>query len=124
MEETVVPGENHQHASSHWQTLSHNVVHLAMNGVKLTTLVEIGTDCTGSCKSTYYMITTTTILKYIHLCISINNEISIWMIYENIGMRSVIYIFNIMYNDYTMVIFYKNIFDVLLSSFILQVKML
>jgi hypothetical protein len=46
------------------------------------------------------------------------------MIYENIGMRSVIYIFNIMYNDYTMVIFYKNIFDVLLSSFILQVKML
>ena len=35
------------------------------------------------------------------------------MIYENIGMRSVIYIFNIMYNDYTMVIFYKNIFDVI-----------
>ena len=26
MEETGVPGENHQPAASHWQTLSHNVV--------------------------------------------------------------------------------------------------
>ena len=25
-EETVVPGENHRPAASHWQTLSHNVV--------------------------------------------------------------------------------------------------
>ena len=24
--ETGVPGENHRHAASHWQTLSHNVV--------------------------------------------------------------------------------------------------
>jgi len=24
--ETGVPGENHQHTASHWQTLSHNVV--------------------------------------------------------------------------------------------------
>ena len=28
-------------------------VHIAMNGVELTTLVVIGTDCTGSCKSNY-----------------------------------------------------------------------
>ena len=33
-------------------------VHLAMNGVR--TLVVIGTDCTGSCKSNYYTIQTTT----------------------------------------------------------------
>jgi hypothetical protein len=26
VEETGVPGENHQPAASHWQTLSHNVV--------------------------------------------------------------------------------------------------
>ena len=26
VEETGVPGENHQPATSHWQTLSHNVV--------------------------------------------------------------------------------------------------
>jgi len=34
--ETGVPGENHRHVASHWQTLSHNVyrVHLSMNGVR------------------------------------------------------------------------------------------
>jgi hypothetical protein len=30
VEETEVPGENHQPAASHRQTLSHNVVHLAL----------------------------------------------------------------------------------------------
>ena len=35
-------------------------VHLAMNGVGTLTLVVIGTDCTGSCKSNYHMIMTTT----------------------------------------------------------------
>jgi hypothetical protein len=38
-------------------------------GFKLKTLVVIGTDCTGNCKSNYHMITTTTIphsLDYIH----------------------------------------------------------
>jgi hypothetical protein len=29
-------------------------------GFKLTTLVVIGTDCTGSCKSNYHTIATTT----------------------------------------------------------------
>jgi hypothetical protein len=28
-----------------------------MNGVKLTTLLMIGTDCTGRCKSNYHTIT-------------------------------------------------------------------
>jgi hypothetical protein len=36
VEETEVPGENHQPAASHWQTLSYDVVHLA--------LIEIRTD--------------------------------------------------------------------------------
>jgi hypothetical protein len=35
-------------------------VHIAMNGIQLTTLVVIGNDCTGSCKSNYHTITTTT----------------------------------------------------------------
>ena len=33
-------------------------VHLAMNGFILTTLVVIGTDCIGSCKSNYHTIMT------------------------------------------------------------------
>jgi hypothetical protein len=32
-------------------------VHLALVGFKLTTSVVIGTDCIGSCKSNYHMIT-------------------------------------------------------------------
>jgi hypothetical protein len=38
--------------------LSHNVVHLALIEIELTTVV-IGTDCTGSCKSKYDTITAT-----------------------------------------------------------------
>ena len=34
-------------------------VDLTRGGFKLTTLVVIGTDCTGSCKSNYRTITTT-----------------------------------------------------------------
>jgi len=30
VEETGGPGENHRPAASHWQTLSHNVVHFAL----------------------------------------------------------------------------------------------
>jgi hypothetical protein len=36
-------------------------IHLDIRGFELTTLVAIGTDCTGSCKFSYYMITTTTV---------------------------------------------------------------
>jgi hypothetical protein len=35
-------------------------VHLTWGGFELTTLVKIGTDCIGSCKSNYHTITTTT----------------------------------------------------------------
>jgi hypothetical protein len=63
VEETGVPGENHRPVASHWQTLSHNVVSSTLRhdtGFELTTLVVIGTDCIGSCKSNYHMITATT----------------------------------------------------------------
>ena len=59
MEETRVPGENHRPVSSHWQTLSSNVVSSTCRH-ELTTLVVIDTDCTGSCKSIYYAIMTMT----------------------------------------------------------------
>ena len=53
VKETGVSGENH------WQSLSHNVVSSTPcheRGCELTTLVVIGTDCTGSCKSNYHRI--------------------------------------------------------------------
>ena len=56
-------GENHRPIASHWQTLPHNVVSsTARHEVfELTTIVVIGTNCTGSCKSNYYTITTMTV---------------------------------------------------------------
>ena len=38
-------------------------VHLTWEGFKLATLLAIGIDCIGSCKSSYHMITITTIEK-------------------------------------------------------------
>jgi hypothetical protein len=68
VEETGVPGENHQPATSHWQLYHVKLyrIHLTWTGLELITLVVIGTDCTGSCKSNYHTITTTTapIKKY------------------------------------------------------------
>jgi hypothetical protein len=46
VEETRVPGENHRHATSHQQTLSHNVVR-----------VHLATECIGRFKSNYHTIT-------------------------------------------------------------------
>jgi hypothetical protein len=68
MEETGVPWENDWSATSHRETLSHNVVSSSPEpwaGFKLTMLVVIGTGCTctGSCKSNYYKITTMTVPK-------------------------------------------------------------
>jgi hypothetical protein len=34
VEETGRPGENHLPVASHWHTLSHNVVHLALIGIR------------------------------------------------------------------------------------------
>ena len=55
-------GENHRPAASHWQTLSRKVVSITpgLSGIQLTTLVVIGTDCIGSCKSNYHTITAMT----------------------------------------------------------------
>ena len=61
VEETLVPGENYRPVASHLQTSSHNVVSSTprqWTGFELSTLVVIGTDCTGNYKSNYYMITT------------------------------------------------------------------
>jgi hypothetical protein len=61
VEETGVPRENHQPAASHWN-LYHIMLYqtqLAWAGFKLATLVVIGTDYTGSCKSNYHTITAT-----------------------------------------------------------------
>ena len=55
--------ENHWPVTSHWQTLSYNVVSRTAQheqGSNSQLLVLIVTDCTGSCKSTYDAITTTT----------------------------------------------------------------
>jgi len=35
VEETRGPGENHRPVASHWQTLSHNVVHLALIEIRI-----------------------------------------------------------------------------------------
>jgi hypothetical protein len=48
VEDIKGPGENHWHATSHWQSLSHNVE---------PTSVVIGTDCISSCKSNYQTAT-------------------------------------------------------------------
>jgi hypothetical protein len=47
-------------------TLSHNVVSNTprKTGFENTTLVMMGTDCIGSCKSNYHAITTTTFPVY------------------------------------------------------------
>jgi hypothetical protein len=60
VEETGVPGENHRPASSHWQTLSHNIVSSTsrLNEVRTQTLVVIDTDNICSCKSNHHTITT------------------------------------------------------------------
>ena len=57
LEETGVTGENHRPVTSYWQTLSHNVVSSIprLGGFDLTTLVVIGTDCTGNIN--YHTIT-------------------------------------------------------------------
>ena len=58
-----VPGENQRPVTSHWEILSHHVVSSTPRyerAFELTTLAVRGTDCTGSCKSNYHMITATT----------------------------------------------------------------
>jgi hypothetical protein len=51
LEETIVPGENHQRVTSHWQPLSHNVVsstqifkHQQLSKVKCISKIYFPTD--------------------------------------------------------------------------------
>ena len=92
--ETGVLRENYRPVTSHWQTLSHNVVsstphpsgirthnyhimlyqvHLCWVGFELTTLVVIGTDCIGSYKFNLN-ITHTLILHVLFLFLDIGWE--------------------------------------------------
>jgi hypothetical protein len=61
-------GENHRPATSHWQTLWQCCIEYTSpwTGCELTTLVVIGIDCTGSCKSNYRAIRTMTAPCLIH----------------------------------------------------------
>ena len=62
LEKTGVPGENHRPDTSHWQTLSHNVVSSTprLSGIRTHNFSGDSTDCTGSCKSNYHAIMITT----------------------------------------------------------------
>jgi hypothetical protein len=61
--EAGVPGENHRPVASHWQTCCIKYTS-PWSVFELTTLVVIGTDYTGSCKSNYHAITATTALIF------------------------------------------------------------
>ena len=64
MEEIGVPGENHRPATSHWRTLSRNVVlSTPRHKRNLTSQQRIYTDCIGSCKSNYHTIAT----RFLHI---------------------------------------------------------
>ena len=63
MEETGGTGENHRPIANHCQNLSHNVVHLALSGIRTHSfIVVICTNCIRSCKYNYHTITTTMVL--------------------------------------------------------------
>jgi hypothetical protein len=51
-------GENHRPAASHWQTLSHNVVHLILSGIRTHNVNGDKHWLYSSCKSNYHTITT------------------------------------------------------------------
>ena len=57
MEETRIPVGNQRPVASHWQTLSHNVVQLALIEIRTHNICG---DSMGSCISNYCTITDTT----------------------------------------------------------------
>jgi hypothetical protein len=61
VEEIRVPREKHRPVACHWHTLLYNVVSCTPRHERNSnSLLVKGTDCTGSCKSKYNTITTTT----------------------------------------------------------------
>jgi len=79
-----------------------------MNGFKLTTLVVIGTDCTGSCKSNFYTITTTTAPEmkpkisitpqYLHMVCTLKGDNSTRVALITVKIKFNMYIFDIIIN--------------------------
>jgi hypothetical protein len=65
----VTVSQNHLPVASKWRTLSHNVVSNTSRHERASnsTLVVIGTDCIGSCKSNYHKITTSTLPYLINI---------------------------------------------------------
>ena len=57
VEETGGPRENPRPVASHWQTLSHNVVHLALFEIRTHISGDIHWLHIGSCKSNYHTMT-------------------------------------------------------------------
>ena len=80
MEETGVPGETHRPVASHWQTLSHNVIHISLIEIR-TTSVVMSTHCIGSCISNCHMITSTTVpvdvMIYLTIVLSDNHSLNL-----------------------------------------------
>jgi hypothetical protein len=91
MEETGCPWENHRPIASHWQTWSHNAVHLALawSRFKLTTSVVIGTDCIGICKSNYHTTMATMAPQIVYMYVwKCNKFMKIWKL--NTGAREIL----------------------------------
>jgi hypothetical protein len=73
VEKTGTPGENRRPAASRWMLYR---VHLVWAGFQLTTLVVIGTNCIGSCKSNYHPITATTAPPRMSFWISLKHALN------------------------------------------------
>ena len=80
IEETGVPGETHRPVASHWQTLSHNVIHISLIEIR-TTSVVMSTHCIDSCISNCHMITATTVpvdvMIYLTIVLSDNHSLNL-----------------------------------------------
>ena len=62
--ETGEPGENHRPVASHWQTLSHNVEHLALIEIRIHN-ISGDRQILHSCKSNYHTIQAFNIYMYL-----------------------------------------------------------
>ena len=60
VDRSVAPGENHRPVTSHWQTLSHNIVSDTPRHERDSELTTLVTNCLGSCKYKYHTVTTIT----------------------------------------------------------------